>query len=82
MTFARVLGEEVLANAPEVAASTGSACHAGKTEPSPVLMHMRFYPNRALGAVRMSLGRWSREEEVERAAKLLAQSVESVWQKS
>src|SRR5437660_4959451 len=35
-----VVGEEVLAATPSVAASTGSACHEGRTEPSAVLMAM------------------------------------------
>ena len=36
----RVIGEEVLAATPEIASSTGSACHEGSTEPSAVLMAM------------------------------------------
>src|SRR6266849_4123147 len=35
-----VIGEEVLAATPEIASSTGSACHEGNTDPSPVLMAM------------------------------------------
>ena len=36
----RVIGEEVLAATPEIASSTGSACHEGSTDPSAVLMAM------------------------------------------
>src|SRR5207237_1004032 len=50
-------GERLLALAPEVAASTGSACHTGRTEPSAVLTAMGLSTSRALGAVRLSLGR-------------------------
>lgn len=70
------VGEEVLAATPEIASSTGSACHEGNTEPSAVLMAMGFSWKRALGALRLTLGRWSTEEEVERAARLLAQTVD------
>jgi len=70
-----VVGEEVLAATPEIASSTGSACHEGSTDPSPVLMAMGLSRERALGALRLTLGRWSTNEEVERAARLLARSI-------
>ncbi len=77
----RVIGEEVLAATPQIASSTGSACHEGSTDPSPVLMAMGYTRERALGAFRMTLGRWSTEEEVERAATLLAQTIDSLHDK-
>jgi cysteine desulfurase len=76
-----VVGEEVLAATPEIASSTGSACHEGSTDPSPVLMAMGLSRERALGALRLTLGRWSTNEEVERAARLLARSVDSLRRK-
>lgn len=72
----RVIGEEVLAATPEIASSTGSACHEGNTEPSDVLMAMGLTRERALGALRLTLGRWSTEEEIERAATLLARTID------
>jgi cysteine desulfurase len=76
-----VTGEEVLAITPEIASSTGSACHEGRTDPSPVLVAMGVSRERALGAMRLTLGRWSTEEEIERAARLLARSVDSLQRK-
>ncbi len=76
-----VIGEEVLAAIPEIASSTGSACHEGNTDPSPVLMAMGRKREVALGALRLTLGRWSTEEEVERAARLLARSVDALSRK-
>jgi cysteine desulfurase len=73
-----VIGEEVLAATPEIASSTGSACHEGSTDPSPVLMAMGSTREAALGALRLTLGRWSTEEEIERAARLLAKSVDTL----
>jgi cysteine desulfurase len=72
-----IVGEELLAQIPEIAASTGSACHAGSTEPSPVLLEMGLTRGQALGALRLSLGRWSTEEEVDEASDLIVRSVES-----
>lgn len=50
-------GADVLAALPGVAASTGSACHAGSVELSAVLAAMGVSPNEGMGAVRFSLGR-------------------------
>ncbi len=76
-----VIGEEGLAITPEIASSTGSACHGGSTDPSPVLMAMGLSRERALGAMRLTLGRWSTEEEIERAARLLVRSIDSLRRK-
>ncbi|GAA3152967.1 cysteine desulfurase [Kribbella aluminosa] len=64
----RTRGHELLAAATGVAASNGSACHSGTHTPSPVLSAMGLDHERALAAVRLSLGRWSRREEIETAA--------------
>jgi cysteine desulfurase len=68
-------GEELLARTPAIAASTGSACHAGRTEPSGVLTAMGMSRKRALGAVRLSLGYPTTADEVDTAATALIQSV-------
>jgi cysteine desulfurase len=81
VSVAGVVGEEALAATPEVAASTGSACHEGSTDPSPVLLAMGYTRVRALGALRLTLGRWSNQDEVDRAASLLAKTVDSLSQK-
>lgn len=70
--FPGVHGNDVLAAAPGVMASTGSACHAGDPQPSAVLLAMGIPPAEALGAVRLSLGRLTGPAEVERAATALA----------
>jgi cysteine desulfurase len=67
-----VRGEALLAAAPLVAASTGSACHEGVHEPSPVLLAMGVPAERALSALRLSVGRWTSEDDVEQAARHLA----------
>jgi len=69
-----VSGSDLLAAVPEVAASTGSACHAGMTDPSPVLTAMGLARGRALAAVRLSVGRWTTVEDVDRAGTLLMET--------
>jgi cysteine desulfurase len=58
-------GRELLAAMPEVAASTGSACHSGGTDPSPVLAAMGVPRDVGAGAVRLSLGRATTRDELE-----------------
>lgn len=65
----------LLAATPQVAASTGSACHTGTGEPSGVLMAMRVPPERAAAAVRLSAGRTTTEAEVLTAVDALVAAV-------
>lgn len=65
-------GDELLAAATGVAASTGSACHTGTTEPSPVLAAMGIDHERALTAVRLTVGRWTTSSDIDHAAERLA----------
>ncbi len=67
-------GHELLAATPQIAASTGSACHSGLHTPSPVLTAMGLDPRRALGALRLSLGRWSTQHDLDTAASALIAS--------
>ncbi len=64
VNFRGEAGAEVLARMPEVAASTGSACHAGSVTLSPVLEAMGVRPEDGMGAVRFSLGRGTTREEI------------------
>jgi cysteine desulfurase len=65
-------GADVLAALPGVAASTGSACHAGSVELSPVLAAMGVPPAEGMGAVRFSLGRTTTWDELEHVLARLA----------
>jgi cysteine desulfurase len=72
ISFVGQLGAEILARLNGVAASTGSACHAGHVEPSPVLRSMGVAPEVGLGAIRFSLGRGSTRDEIDTVADQLA----------
>ena len=71
VNFIGRVGAEVLASLPGVAASTGSACHAGSVTLSPVLAAMGVPPGEGMGAVRFSLGRATTREELEEVLRLL-----------
>ncbi len=59
-------GADVLAALGDVAASTGSACHADSVELSPVLRAMGIESRVGMGAIRLSLGRGTTADEIER----------------
>jgi cysteine desulfurase len=68
-------GAAILDRIPELAASTGSACHTGEIALSPVLQAMRVPPETGMGAIRFSLGRFTTAAEIDRSAELLAAAV-------
>jgi len=65
VSFLGQSGAEILEKMPGVAAATGSACHAGGVELSPVLKAMGVSPEAGAGAIRFSLGRGTSAPEVE-----------------
>lgn len=74
VSFSGVSGNAVLTHAPEIAASTGSACHEGGESPSGVLLAMGRKPEEALGSVRLSLGRHTTAKDIEEAEKALTRA--------
>ena len=71
VNFAGWDGAELLAALPEIAASTGSACHEGQVRLSPVLEAMGIPADLGRGAVRFSVGKFTTEAEVDRATELI-----------
>jgi cysteine desulfurase len=72
--FPGVSGNAVLSDAPEVAASTGSACHEGDESASAVITAMGVPAAEALGSIRLSVGRSTTADEIDQAADALARS--------
>ena len=75
VNFVGRVGAEVLAMLTGVAASTGSACHAGSVTLSPVLAAMGIPPGEGMGAVRFSLGRATTWGELEEVLEMLKASI-------
>jgi cysteine desulfurase len=72
VNFVGHTGALLLEKVPEIAASTGSACHEGVVCLSPVLKAMGVPPRLGQGAVRLSVGRFTTEQEIDQAAEALA----------
>ena len=66
-------GAEILEWMDGVAASTGSACHSGRIELSPVLEAMGITPEVGMGAIRFSLGRGTTSDEIDLAIERLSE---------
>jgi cysteine desulfurase len=71
VSFPGVSGGELMAGLPDLAASLGSACHAGQEAVSPVLAAMGLPLDRARGAVRFSVGYPTTLADVDQAAAAL-----------
>jgi cysteine desulfurase len=75
VSFIGRVGADILARLPDVAASTGSACHAGEVALSPVLAAMGVAPKVGMGAIRFSLGRWTTLDEIEQTVDRLQRAL-------
>ena len=78
LRFADADAEAVLANMPEVAVSTGSACTSAVPSPSHVLVAMGFDADAASECVRFSLGRTTGDGDIDLAVESVVRSVERV----
>lgn len=77
VSFINRIGAEVLASLDGIAASTGSACHSGHIELSPVLKVMGVPPEVGMGAVRFSLGRSTAVEEIDEVVEHLTRMIDA-----
>jgi len=75
VSFPGMAGEEILSDIPELCASTGAACHDQSVSLSHVLSAMGVSQEVGMGTIRLTLGRPTTEQEVDRAAQLLVDAV-------
>ena len=65
VSFVGRVGSDILRQLDGVAASTGSACHSGSVELSPVQKAMAIAPEIGMGAIRFSLGPATTRTEIQ-----------------
>jgi cysteine desulfurase len=75
VSFEGVEGESLLLGLPELAISTGSACNSDSDEPSYVLTALGRSPQLAQSSLRLSLGRYSSEQDVDLAVAAITREV-------
>lgn len=69
------IGSEILQACPEICASTGAACHSGERKRSAVLEAMNVPEEVAFGAIRFSVGRYTTEEDVDEAIRMISKAI-------
>ena len=67
ISFRGVEADRVLASLPTVAASAGAACHSDRVEVSHVLAAMNVPEEYAMGTLRLTVGRFTTADEIDRA---------------
>lgn len=77
VSFEGVDGETILLNLDMhgIAASSGSACTTGSTEPSHVLLAIGLTPEQARSSIRLTLGKDNTEQEIDRTLNVLEETV-------
>lgn len=78
VNFPDVSAAEILARLPDLCASTGSACHSSVSSMSATLAAIGLDPDDARGTMRLSVGWFTSEEEIDRASNLLIGAWESL----
>ncbi len=71
VNFPRVSASVMLRRIPELCASTGAACHSGSENLSPTLEAIGLTAQITRGTMRLSVGWYTTEEEIDRAVNLL-----------
>lgn len=80
LSFPGILAQDLLPalDAQGVAVSAGAACRAGVPTPSPTLLAMGLGEERALGGIRLSLGRLTDEAAVDAAIEAVTRAVQGL----
>jgi cysteine desulfurase len=71
LTFPGITADELMAAAPGVAFSAGSACHTDNPTPSPVLTAIGLTSDQAARTIRLSIGRYTPATDIDSAAQQL-----------
>jgi cysteine desulfurase len=75
VSFEGVEGESLVAGLPELALATGSACNSASAEPSYVLRALGRDTQLAQSSLRLSFGRFSAPEQIDRAVAAIRREV-------
>ncbi|UCE35298.1 MAG: cysteine desulfurase NifS, partial [Deltaproteobacteria bacterium] len=78
ISFPGMIGEEILKKIPDLCTSTGAACHDQSVTLSHVLAAMGVTKEVGMGAIRLTLGRPTTQEEVDQAAQWIVETVDTM----
>lgn len=77
VSFPKISGHDLLRKAPELCAATEAASHSGCSTMCPALAAIGLSAGQARGTVRFSVGWYTTDDEIERAANLLCAAWDS-----
>tara|TARA_R110002072_G_scaffold42064_19_gene118556 strand:- start:146849 stop:148096 length:1248 start_codon:yes stop_codon:yes gene_type:complete len=78
ISFGFVEGESLMMALKEIAMSSGSACTSASLEPSYVLKALGVGDDLAHSSLRISMGRWTTEQEIDYAAEKIIEAVQKL----
>lgn len=70
-----IKSEQLITRVPQLAMATGSACTSALPQPSHVLLAMGLTEEQAYSSLRLSIGRYTTEAEIERTVELLKEAI-------
>jgi cysteine desulfurase len=73
-----IKSEQLITRVPQLAMATGSACTSALPQPSHVLLAMGLTEEQAYSSLRLSIGRFTTEEEIQRTVELLKEAIEKL----
>jgi cysteine desulfurase len=73
-----IKSEQLITRVPQLAMATGSACTSALPQPSHVLLAMGLTEEQAYSSLRLSIGRYTTAEEIERTVELLSAAIEKL----
>jgi len=78
--FDYIEGESIIMdlNSYGIAASTGSACSSEKLEASHVLLACGLHPEQVHGSLRLTIGRWTEEQDINYLLKVLPKTIKKL----
>jgi len=82
VAFANVDGETLMMALDDVAVSSGSACTSATVEPSYVLRALGLPDDLAHASLRFTVGRFTTEDDIERAARRVVEVVQRLRERS
>jgi cysteine desulfurase len=75
-----IKSEKLITRVPQLAMATGSACTSALPQPSHVLLAMGLTEEQAYSSLRLSIGRFTTEEEIEQTVLLLSDVIKKLRQ--
>ena len=81
LSVPKLEGAKILEGLPQLAASTGAACHDRAVKLSHVLAAMGVPPEVGMGALRFAVGRSNSPEQIEKAAAMIAEQIRKMGTK-